>query len=1166
MYKLVKLVALNFGNMVRRDFEFSGELTVISGINGSGKSTIEDLIQCGMTGDTNNILNYNAGQKEDTTKKQNEVQRSFAGYILGGEQLKFTRDEAIGVVALVFKNRITGKPFTAWIYGEAEVEGKRGNTVAKGGVKELGFCFNAQLNSNDFLVDENRDGEIKSAKELKEYLNAKYKKDFYVCDSKKDYLMKLYASFNNEPSMSYDDAKVAAKAFVKYIYPTKADNVNSFVKEELLDKNDLTLIVKDLRESIHTYSRIQKEAEAIAKSERDLEEITRECKNVLIQWKDYYDEQYIYLKREHYRNLDDENGYQRELKKLIKDQKNLEKNLERISKKEEALGKELQLLEESLKGNKKIQKRNELLEEKEKLITLFSDIELKIKSAFEIFANAYTYLVSADQIIPIREYCNFDILNSLSEINKMTNENIKEKSKQYSDLSIYIKSLIGEKTLFFEKLDGKANEFTYEYDKIEEELKSIKEQLKTFSLTGKQHYPNQKDIAMIKNYFPDANPVPLCELLDIKDIKWQGAIEGLLGWNRFAIIVERGFEIEVTELLRDKNLKSKVIQGNKVLNDYNKYSREIKYNSIANLFTFENEVAEAYIKLNYGNVLQYDSTRELTKAARGLKKDGLAANGYTTFKCGIDENECYIGEAAKIERQSRLLSDEKKLNSLLVEAETKKIKANETKNKLLKLHLPNVEEFNEELKSTKDEIDAKSNLINAIDIQEEEISLERISIINTELDNYEVEKDEHKEKRGSLKTEKIIIEQKINRCDDKNKDIDKKIHPLEIIVKDAQSLTNQIDIDQHFDYLYNHAQQTYKDTTQAISFFDKVARLLVDFETKNNDYIKDCAQIAIIDELNMASKVTHDFNDFKKLNSHYQDQKNVHNRLSENILRKKNEEVSKQKEKFHELFQGEFCSRVYDSIKEGESKRIKLNRILRRNQFGNESFLVKSEFTAKYQNYYDYFEYIATSSEADQLDLVPENLTDTKELIDRMLLDTNDEEAVKELRSISDYRNFKEYDIHKVFDGDEKNSVSLSRLATDSGGQATTSYYIIRSIAAFSAFTKMGARSNNAGLGFLMIDEAFNRIDEARTGDILNYLTKTLGFQLIAATPTDKEASMLPHATDKYQVYKQVVNPDYDNYKVKQFYDHFILNNERIKELLKNDEKRIRQEQGVLNL
>lgn len=1166
MYKLVKLVALNFGNMTRRDFEFSGELTLISGPNGSGKSTIEDLIQCGMTGDFKEVVNYNAGQKEDSTKRQHEAQRSFASYILGGEQLKFTREEAQGIIALVFKNKNNGKTFTAWLYGEAEVEGKRGSQSVKGGVKELGFCFNAQLNSNDFLINEDPDGDIKSIKELKEYLTSKYKKDFYICDGKKDYLMRLYASFNNNISMSFDEAKNISKAFVKYIYPTKADNVNSFVKEELLDKNDLSFIVKDLRESIHTYSRIQKEAEGIAKSERDLAEITEECRNVLSQWRDYYDKQYIYSKREYYRTLSDEKDKQNKLTSTQKEKKTIENRLKEIESNERQLNKELELLEKALEGNEKIQKRKDLLEQKEKLLISINEIEIKIKSAFITFSNTYTYLVSANQIIPISEYCDYDMINALSEINSMTNENIEDKSKKCTALLEDIKSLIGEQSNYFEQLDKRTNELIQNYNQIKEELKSTKEQLKTFSLTGKQHYPNQKDIDIIKGCFPNANPIPICELLDIKDEEWQGAIEGFLGRNRFAIVVNRDYEIEATDLLRDKNLKSKVIQGNKILKDYERYPREIKHNSIANLFTFENEIAEAYIKLNYGNVLQYNNTKTLTKAARGLKKDGLAANGYATFKCGLDESECYIGEATKLERYDRLVKNETLLREQLSDVEAKKIKANETKTKLLKLNLPNIEQINQELKLEKDSLKANDDLINAIDVKEEKESLQRIEKIKKEQKNLKEENFINLKKSGSLETEEKLYEEEIKRCKNKVNSIEEKLRPLEVKIKDVQKLTNQVDIDKHLEYLYNYSQQTYKDSAQTMSFYDQVVKLLIGLETKNNDYIKDCVHVAMINELNMASNATDDFSDFKKLVTHYNDQQIVHKRLSENILSKKNQEVSKQKEKFHDLFQGEFCSRVYDSIKEGESKRIKLNRILRKNQFGNESFLVKSEPNLKYKKYYDYFEYVVTSSEVDQLDTIPDNHAESKILIDKMLLDTNDEEAVKELKAISDYRNFKEYDIHKVFDGDEENSVSLSRLATDSGGQATTSYYIIRSIAAYSAFTNMGLRSNNSGLGFLMIDEAFNRVDEHRTGDILNYLTKTLKFQLIAATPTDKEASMVAHATDKYQVYKQIVNSDYDNYEVKQYYDPFILNKERIKELLKSDEKQIRQEQGVLDL
>lgn len=1166
MYKLVKIIALNFGNMVQRDYQFSGDLTLISGANGSGKSTLEDLVQCVMTGDTKNIVNYNAGQKEDTTKKHNETQRSFASYILGGEELRFTREQALGVAALVFKNRVTGKIFTAWLYGEAELTGKKGEEIAKGGVKELGFCYNAQLDSNDFLIGENPNGDIKQPKELRDYFEKKYKRDLYICDKKEEYIMKLYASFNDKTSIPYSDAKAVAKAFVKYIYPTKADNVNNFVKEELLDKNDLSHIVKDLRESINTYSRIQKEAEAIAKSEEELSVIIKENQSILNSWKEYYNQQYIFHKRDFYRNLEYQSEKENNIQRIQKDIQIIENTLSKIPTKIEKLHDELSLLEKKLEDNEKIQKRNELLEERKNLEQNLDELKLKIKMAFDSFSNGYSILNSANQILPIKNYCQSDILQFLAEINKMKNDDLDKKLTNCENISNELKSLLAEKSNYYESFEKTTEDLTQDYKDKYSAYSRIKSELETFTLTGKQHYPNQKDIEIIKECFPDSNPIPLCELLDIKDRKWQGAIEGFLGRNRFSIIVDEDFEVEVTDLLKYKGLTSKVIQGKRVINDYERQTREIKHNSIVNLFTFKDKTAEAYIRLNYGNVLQYDNTESLTKASRGIKKDGLAANGYATFKCGLDEKDCYIGEATRIERHHRLVQDELKLRSEINISEIKKIKANETKNKILKLTIPNIGQLSLEYRNLNEDLKVNNDLIKAIDISNEEMSLKRITVIREAIDNI---KKEEKENIGNL----AVFNERINNINGeialgKSKfiNLEKILTESAVIIKNITKTLGDLKFDEHLEYLSDFAKQTFRDTEQPFSFHDRVTKKLFDLEIRNNDYIKNCAQLAIINEMVLASTIKEDLESFNKLFTHYIEQKNVYEELSKNVLSKKNNEVMKHKEEFHKIFRGEFCAQVYNSIRDGDNKKNHLNRILRKNKFGNESFLIKSEFTSKYKKYYDYFEFVTISGESDQLGLIPNELNEVKEMVDKMLLDTNDEKAIGELKAISDYRNFKEYDIHKVIGGDEENSKSLTRSGTDSGGQATTSYYIIRSIAAFSAFSNIGTRASDSGLGFLMIDEAFSKIDEHRTGDIIRYLTQTLGFQLIAATPTDKEAAMVKYATDRYQVYKQIVNPSYENYEVKQYYDRFILNKERIEELLNNDEKIIRQEQGFLEI
>ena len=128
-----------------------------------------------------------------------------------------------------------------------------------------------------------------------------------------------------------------------------------------------------------------------------------------------------------------------------------------------------------------------------------------------------------------------------------------------------------------------------------------------------------------------------------------------------------------------------------------------------------------------------------------------------------------------------------------------------------------------------------------------------------------------------------------------------------------------------------------------------------------------------------------------------------------------------------------------------------------------------------------------------------------------MLLDNDEVTAHRELARISDYRNYRRYEIYKH--PENKQPIALSQYGTGSGGQLETPAYIIRSAAVTSAFKFNDGKSH---MRMVMVDEAFSKMDEGRSREVIRYLTESLGLQLLFIMPTSKSGPFLDIISNQF--------------------------------------------------
>ena len=214
-----------------------------------------------------------------------------------------------------------------------------------------------------------------------------------------------------------------------------------------------------------------------------------------------------------------------------------------------------------------------------------------------------------------------------------------------------------------------------------------------------------------------------------------------------------------------------------------------------------------------------------------------------------------------------------------------------------------------------------------------------------------------------------------------------------------------------------------------------------------------------------------------------------------------------------------FIHRLREQIEDARSQLDHLNTTLSKLRFGGERY-----------------EFIA--SPAPELRRVYDMVMDSRAVLGASLFDSDfrrahqegwdllferltigaDDEQVEELRHLQDYRNYLAYDIRIHYpNGDRALHSQIS--AKKSGGETTTPFYVAMAASFAQAYRLNQARPSDT-IRLALFDEAFGKMDTARTASALKFMVDT-GLQVLLATPPDKAGGLLPHVDSVRTVVRQ---------------------------------------------
>ncbi|MCR8923432.1 hypothetical protein NO559_11650 [Dasania sp. GY-MA-18] len=1201
-------IYVNWGNIPHLEFDF-GPINLFSGGNGSGKTTAADGIQSLMTAAHENLFTYNPGQDETTQRGRGGKQvRTLASYVLGCDDGSYARTHLTdGYVAGVFHptQGETGEVFTAVMCVRARIDTANASRQAR--QDDLLFLIipNHELSLSDFVKEEKSGKTIVPITDIANLLRIRLGKDAVESyDKKGPYLRRLYGAFKGlKGAVSDREAKHAARTFSNFMAYKPVKSITEFVAKEILDPKDLSDDIKQVSELMKTIHSMDEETRGIKTAITNLEDAQNAAQQYIEDWGQHCSGEYAEVTRQ---LLVKQQSY-------LKQKDDQRRNLEAISDTEQQIDKAQQakqLLHSQLVQLEAQRSGIDALKNKDQL-------ESDIKNYQEQLVAQVKPLLEQDQQFAKNHQAANQLAQKLQQVSlgldisnldsKAFRKLLKAVIDGPSDTGLDMQQVLTKDWVGISALEQKLNDvsqlesshrqlgqFLHQAERessgvsIRDQLLSLQQSKKDQLLKLKtqlnskhsevKHLANHRvsypphveaAIAAIEQQCPQAKPCVLCDYVEVLDPQWQMAIEGYIGGARFSIIVEPEYEAQAIRIVRSikgKRNSAKIIQGAKAQRDASKLS--LSKDSIVEVMAFEHKVAEYFIKASYGAVIRVEDEEALKQTARGLTADGLGSGSYSMFRCDVSDSQLVFGQGA---RERALAAKQNELTNLeqhshqLEEAYQDIARVHELVNHIQAVQCSDIIS---NMLTYYRQLDMAENQLANLDLSDFEELEAQLHSKQAEYQSIEQSLQQLSEQCGAYKDKIRLFEYNLEKFENEREQLQEQQEAKEAQVIKASDIYPRFNAET----LLEQAEQRAKAAMDEYSFvadnhdclarLDKTDRQLYETITQHNQHSNAYNNIVYFNHGGEAHNAEH----FKNMAALLEQIAGVYNALKNNVLVEKHEKIASLKESFNTAFVTNLCHSIYQSINDGKRILDDLNQELEHHVFGSdqEQFSFGYDWVPEYQEYWRFFkEVIDMPNLGDGSTLFDAALSDKSCLVrDKllsMLLDKDSQFALQELQRISDYRHYRRYEIYKTPKG--KEPIALSKYGTGSGGQLETPAYIIRAAAVTSAFK---FNEGNSHCRMVLVDEAFSKMDETRSREVINYLTQALGLQLIFIMPTSKSGPFMDLISNQVVFSKCPTTEKIGELNTRVLVDRKTCNQEKIATLWANHRKTIRQ-QGMLD-
>ena len=1041
--KLNRVRLLNWMYFGYETFPFNQGSVLISGENAAGKSTVLDAIQMVLTG---NSTKFNKAANENSDRDL----KSYVRCKIDTTEKTYLREgNVISNIALEFYEEKENRWF---VIGVHITSGNENESPSK-----RWYIENGKLEDFSFLTEENKpamydefrnNGEkIRFIKSVNEY---------------KDNLRHRLGSLEEK----FFEVLLKALAF------RPVDNVKDFINKYVLTEK--TIDVQSLRQSIDVLNEFEQTLKK-AKLERDtLSEI---------------------LNR--YSEIEENTHSQKVNDMLVKivDKDVIEKSKEiglseiRINKQKLAnISSERTIIENQLKNirakliqlqqtfeNSDYRRLTEKLQSSiDKLIEKRSVEENRNKqlSDYLRFLNDYLGLIDKIKDIPVSP-------KEVKNIGANTDKN--NKAEAIEILESFSKKEIEEIRMKMYSAKQEKDKVSSQISILETEIEALESQTITFpEETERLRECIQKEF---KNAGIDSPVYIFSELLSITDKQWTNAIEGYLNTQRFYLIVEPEYYNQALQIYNanKKSYNQGIINFRKLPADI-----DVEQNSLASYIITDNRFARRYADYILGNVICCNNLEELENYSSAITKECMVYMNYVSRK--IDPkiySKPYIGKDA-IEVQLKNAKQQRK--SLLekipvlrnkIECFTEIETAYENVNfDMLKAYMDapnNLEGIKEQLEKEKKEFEKISKNKDIIELQ-------------NQISDYE-----EKEKDLTSKKDSLIGDER-----SLNDDIETK---EQLIIGLEEQLENKIkELTNYQDYqaaIYNEAFSKYVDAMKRESIEEiqtNYNRQKSVYDNKANKLLN--GEKKYIGLYQMQSNYNSTFGkDFYLGPEGFEQYKGQFDKLNNVEIVRTEETIRVSREKCEDIFKNEFLSKMKESIESARYEFDNLRKALKDINYGEDTYKFILSPNNQKRNLYNMImadDNLGTSKLFSG-DFENQYKDEIDELFSKIRAGDSSDQAVREY---TDYRTYLDYDIEITKTNGTVQKLS-AKAKSNSGGESQVPFYVIMAASLNNIY------QNKNSVRLLMLDDAFNNMDEQRIASVMKFFNQ-LQFQTILVAPSPK--------------------------------------------------------------
>lgn len=653
------------------------------------------------------------------------------------------------------------------------------------------------------------------------------------------------------------------------------------------------------------------------------------------------------------------------------------------------------------------------------------------------------------------------------------------------------KDLIEEKTnaIHTERAEKEA-----EWKNIDKELGEVNAELDNLK-QGIQSLPPYVDnlIVAIRNIIPEANPIPLCQIIDIKDEEWRNALEGYLGDRRFDLILPINLYPKAASIYEGLKKGGKV-HGVGLIDVDRLTEMEISApgeDSLALKVNCQNRSDEQYINLLLGDISCVETIQDRQGKEKTITKDVYVYENKALRR--IDEKSYsvpYIGpESLKIrerqleQRKTELNKKYEELHRIIQELEASGKKAQESRYQTLLIESNAWSDFEiidkryQELKRELDELKKNDNMI-------------------PELEQHEKENKELTSQRDVCVSQISKLELAINEFPKIVESLRQQIREEErsLTLAMENGLSNE-DLEAFFKESPDINEKTISKKLEKLK--DEISALEKDLKRNMSNYIQ---------RFNFDS--TNEIESLKDFFIEY-------NLVVKRNLGKFSMREQETRKEATELFQSDYIQKMRANIKEAQRRVRDLNDVLRKRPFGVSGDIYQFEITkSKEREFGEIYDVFLSNEDYNSSSLFVEELSGEhrrvmEDLLRRLTsqVDESDEDFYKRVNNYLDYRRFMSYDI--IIKNSEEKRYRFSEISREkSGGEIQTPFYVIIAASFEQIFnSRYGASSKGC---IVLLDEAFEKMDEDHIDSMMQYFTE-LSIQPFIAVPTQHGRTIMPY-------------------------------------------------------